>query len=162
MGYRKREMEVLVNGEYAKKQVWMCEECHRTEEGTYYGGASEEKAEDAVILHDALCTSRSERVRHDADRLKVLTELFQRGQKILGISSENAQAQYRKLVKLKLDGAPPRGFKSSPFYSKGDEEASFFSEAYLYSLLGKEDARTVLALLRAVGTAIGVPDHELP
>ena len=31
-------------------------------------------------------------------------------------------------------------------YEKGDELAPFFSEAFLYNLLGKEDARTLLAL----------------
>ena len=39
-------------------------------------------------------------------------------------------------------------FKESPYYGKGDENAPFFSEAFLYNLLGKEDARTLLALLR--------------
>lgn len=33
-------------------------------------------------------------------------------------------------------------------YEEGDEMAPFFSEAFLYNLLGKEDARTVRALLR--------------
>ena len=29
-----------------------------------------------------------------------------------------------------------------------DEESPFFSESYLYPLMGKEDARTVLAMLK--------------
>lgn len=33
-------------------------------------------------------------------------------------------------------------------YDIGDAKQPFFSEAYLYNLLGKEDARTLLALMR--------------
>jgi len=32
-------------------------------------------------------------------------------------------------------------------FKKGDDKQPFFSEAYLYNLLGKEDARTLLALI---------------
>jgi len=42
----------------------------------------------------------------------------------------------------------PNFFKKSGYYSKGDEDAPFFSEAFLYNLLGKEDARTLLHLLK--------------
>ncbi len=45
----------------------------------------------------------------------------------------------------------------NPYYSQGDERAPFFSETYLYSLLGKEDARTLLALMRPVFRAAGWP-----
>lgn len=33
-------------------------------------------------------------------------------------------------------------------YDEGDEQCPFFSERYLYPLMGKEDARTVLAMLK--------------
>jgi len=33
-------------------------------------------------------------------------------------------------------------------FTDGDEKQPFFSEAYLYNLLGKEDARTLLALIQ--------------
>lgn len=43
-------------------------------------------------------------------------------------------------------------FKKNPHYEEGDEKAPFFSEAFLYILLGKEDARTLLSLMkRALG-----------
>jgi len=43
-------------------------------------------------------------------------------------------------------------FKKSEGYEEGDEQAPFFSEAFLYNLLGKEDARTLLSLMkRALG-----------
>ena len=39
-------------------------------------------------------------------------------------------------------------FKESPHYDEGDEDAPFFTEAFLYNLLGKSDGRTLLRLLR--------------
>jgi hypothetical protein len=43
-------------------------------------------------------------------------------------------------------------FKKSGHYSKGDEDAPFLSEAFLYNLLGKSDARSLLGMLdRALG-----------
>ncbi len=44
-----------------------------------------------------------------------------------------------------VDSAPP-GFNSRNLnYSEGDERAKLMSESFLYPLLGKEDARSVLA-----------------
>lgn len=43
-------------------------------------------------------------------------------------------------------------------YSEGDEFAPLFSEAFLYNLLGKDDARSVLAIIRRLFVAAGVPD----
>lgn len=40
-------------------------------------------------------------------------------------------------------------------FTLGDEKCPFFSEAYLYNLLGKEDARTLLALIRRVCESVG-------
>ena len=40
--------------------------------------------------------------------------------------------------------------KDSKMYEEGDESSPFFSETYLYNLLGKEDARTLLSLLKKV------------
>ena len=46
----------------------------------------------------------------------------------------------------------PDSFKNSGYYQKGDENAPFFTESFLYNLLGKYDARTLLYLLeKAVG-----------
>ena len=41
-------------------------------------------------------------------------------------------------------------------YEEGDESSPFFSDAYLYNLLGKDEARTLQALMRAVFEAAGV------
>lgn len=42
-----------------------------------------------------------------------------------------------------------------------DCKAPFFSEAYLYSLLGKEDARTLRALLRNALESLGIYRYEI-
>lgn len=63
---------------------------------------------------------------------------------------------FKKLLRFKVEGAPVRGFKSSGYYSKGDEEAPFYSEAYLYNLLGKDDARSVLGYLRSLMETVGL------
>lgn len=60
---------------------------------------------------------------------------------------EDMKAVFKKLLRLKLESAPLRGFKSGDGYSKGDEDAPFFSESYLYNLVGKDDARTVLGYI---------------
>ena len=46
-------------------------------------------------------------------------------------------------------------------YDPEDEKAPFFTEAYLYNLLGKGDARTVLATVRQVGRALGMEERDL-
>ena len=46
-------------------------------------------------------------------------------------------------------------------YEKTDEDCPFISEAYLYNLIGKQDARTLLALLRNIIEAIGFDRFEL-
>lgn len=51
----------------------------------------------------------------------------------------------------------PDDLKKSGYYEKGDEKAPFFSESLLYNLLGKDDARTLLAYFHGVQRAAG-PD----
>lgn len=41
-------------------------------------------------------------------------------------------------------------------YDEGDEEAPFFSEAFLYNLLGKDEARSVLGIIRRLSDLAGV------
>ncbi len=48
------------------------------------------------------------------------------------------------------------------WYDPEDADAPFFTEACLYNLLGKGDARTVLALVRNVGRALGIDERDLP
>lgn len=41
-------------------------------------------------------------------------------------------------------------------YADGDEFAPFFSEAFLYNLLGKDEARSVLGIMRGLCELAGV------
>ena len=41
-----------------------------------------------------------------------------------------------------------------------DAKQAFFTEAYLYNLLGKEDARTLLALMKEALKSVGVDLNE--
>lgn len=51
-------------------------------------------------------------------------------------------------------------FKKTPFYEENDENAPFFSEAFLYNLVGKEDARTILGLIEHLARAAGVDPYQ--
>jgi hypothetical protein len=46
--------------------------------------------------------------------------------------------------------------KKTRMYDEGDEDAPFMTEAFLYTALGKEDARTLLALVGTVIAACGL------
>lgn len=46
-------------------------------------------------------------------------------------------------------------FMNSPFFSECESAAPFFSEGFLYCLLGKEEGRVVLALVNRLLRAIG-------
>lgn len=55
----------------------------------------------------------------------------------------------KSFYELKLPDASFEGFNSNNmYYESGAENSPFWSEKFLYALLGKEDARTVLARLR--------------
>lgn len=41
-------------------------------------------------------------------------------------------------------------------YDEGDEKAPFFTEAFLYNLLGKDEARSVLGIIRRLSKLAGV------
>lgn len=70
----------------------------------------------------------------------------------------------RKLADFKLEWVLDKKrfpeFFTPPGYEKGDELAPFFSEACLYNLVGKEDARTILGLIRNVLRAVGLEDND--
>lgn len=64
------------------------------------------------------------------------------------------QKTFDKLRELVVDDKPPHFNSKNPMYSKGDEDAPFISEGFLYPLLGKEDARTVLAYCYRLETCL--------
>ncbi len=70
---------------------------------------------------------------------------------------DEARYQYRKMIRSRIECAPPELFNpKNDFYSEGDEHAPFFSEGFLYTLIGKEDARSVLAWVHGLGEALGL------
>lgn len=55
------------------------------------------------------------------------------------------------LLSFVVDSKPNWPQTATPgMYEPGDEHAPFFSEAFLYNLLGKDDARSLRARLRMV------------
>jgi len=70
--------------------------------------------------------------------------------------SPTLKQSLEKLFSFVLEDTHVKTFKKSEYYEKDDEKAPFFSEAFLYNLLGKEDARTVLACLDNFIRAMGI------
>ena len=65
----------------------------------------------------------------------------------------------RELVRFGVVGKPewPRkAVYGRAGYEKGDEDAPFFTEAFLYNLIGKEDARELIGIVRKLCEATGL------
>lgn len=78
--------------------------------------------------------------------------------------NDDLRAEFKKLLRFKCESTPPSftpRFKKLTGYEAGDEDAAFYSESFLYPLLGKEDARTILALLHNLMRTCGIDPHEL-
>ena len=69
---------------------------------------------------------------------------------------QTLHASLKKLYSFVLEDTYKETFQENKGYEEGDEKAPFFSESFLYNLLGKEDARTVLACLRNFITSMGI------
>jgi len=79
------------------------------------------------------------------------------GAALTHVCNESLRDALAHLYEFKLEYTPA-GFskKKKDGYEEGDEDAPFFSASYLYNLLGKDNARTVLAALRRFITAMGI------
>ena len=67
---------------------------------------------------------------------------------------EAGNAEVRRVLERIYEWIPQDQPDFVPVYDKEvPSDAPFFSETYLYNLLGKEDARTVLSLLGAIDRA---------
>lgn len=73
---------------------------------------------------------------------------------------EAARAGVADLVAVKLDAMIRQEIENSPYYEDGDEEAPFFTETFLYCLLGKDDARAILGPIRRLQRALDVPPED--
>jgi len=72
-----------------------------------------------------------------------------------------AWARLQELTTEGLDNGIIRAMRSSPYYAAGDENAPIFSEKFLYSLMGKEEARTILAVLDNLVRAAGIEPSRM-
>ena len=55
---------------------------------------------------------------------------------------------------------PKTAFYGKDGYEKGDEDAPFWTEAFLYNLLGKDDARTLLGYKASIEAALREAEGE--
>ncbi len=70
----------------------------------------------------------------------------------------DVHANLRKMTEWKPEIGFPQNFKGRSPYGDTMKELNdcpFFSETYLYNLLGKEDARTLLAYMGEFARALG-------
>ena len=61
------------------------------------------------------------------------------------------QDVFEKLINFKTEVPPDwpkKAWLGKEGYEKGDEDTFFFCESYLYNLIGKDDARTLLFIIR--------------
>lgn len=91
--------------------------------------------------------------------LKVITRALEED---LGEVNKNFSKACAKLLKYAPGFLPDSCVNEADGFEPGDERAPFFSEAYLYNLLGKNDARTLLALMRPVWKAAGIKQEDQP
>lgn len=83
-------------------------------------------------------------------------------QRLTHICKHSLKRAIARLWKVKLEVPPHRGFfNKRNGYVKGDEEQPFFSEAYLYNLVGKHDARTILAVVNDLIRACGIEPADI-
>ena len=70
----------------------------------------------------------------------------------------DVQVAVKELLNFKLGNRHLN--KDSDMYTEGDEDTPFFSEAYLYNLLDKDDARTVLGQVKNLLGALGLSYYD--
>lgn len=74
-----------------------------------------------------------------------------------------AKEQFLRLIAFRVWIKPDfakTGFYSAEHICPEDVDQPFFSEAFLYNLIGKEDARTLRARLNSLGESLGVPRED--
>jgi hypothetical protein len=95
-----------------------------------------------------------------------MTEVKVDGVRYAPVDEEEADDVGRRLSSFTLEGeafwkerfqeSSAKGEWNEGMYENGDEIAPFFTEAFLYNLLGKEDARSVLSIMRRLCVLAGV------
>ena len=146
---------------YIDREVPTCTDCGGYERyGARFG-----------IGHSALCPERlrnaaaSTKAGSDADHLdahdkaEVLEALFKHASALLRLDLTAARAAVEKMGEY-TPGCWPASLTEKQMAAEGADEGDvgmpLFSEAYLYPLFGKDEARTILAKWRAVKRAVGM------
>jgi hypothetical protein len=81
--------------------------------------------------------------------------------RVIGIRSINAADKIREEWRDLIDWVPEANhIAECEHYEEGDEEAPFLTERYLYNLLGKEDARSLLGRVRRLGHVLGFDGRD--
>lgn len=85
------------------------------------------------------------------------------GQIIQHVCNTSLLEEAKHLYRLRPDDPPPKEIfnVNNPEYSPGDEHAPIFTEAFLYTLLGKETARSVLYTIEGILRAAGLDPHQI-
>lgn len=99
-----------------------------------------------------------ELLKHSANYIKApftdrinSANLLQMIENVIGSTEqEQKKTSIETFVTFVKPDWPATAFYGEDGYEPGDEDAPFFSEAFLYNLIGKEDARTVLALVKGL------------
>jgi len=71
------------------------------------------------------------------------------------VTEEEAMSALVALIRLR-PGKPGPFNKKNEMYRPGDEKHPLFSEAWLYTAIGKEEARTVLCCLNTIAIKAGL------
>lgn len=87
---------------------------------------------------------------------KALAEIEKIVQEEMASKNNDLYRACKKLAEYTVGRLPESCMNEEDGYEEGDEDAPFFSECYLYNLLGKDDARTLLALMRPIWEAAGI------
>lgn len=96
-----------------------------------------------------------------------MTEVIVDGVRYRPVDEEAAEDLARRLREFTVEGSAfwraffierdtSRSGQRFGMYSEGDECRPFFTEAFLYNLLGKDEARSVLGIVREMGVLAGV------
>jgi hypothetical protein len=81
------------------------------------------------------------------------------GSEVLHRCNQGLRQEVLEFLSWRPEMGFPRELPHDP--DADDKTTSFFTEAYLYPLLGKEDARTLMTRFRNLMACVGIPCREL-
>ena len=91
------------------------------------------------------------------DIAMLASELMEANRKLISINDA-----VNKLLHFSIGYFPFKVNTDYAGYEEGDEKTPFFSEAYLYNLIGKDAARTVLSYVQRLCDVVGIAEGDKP